>query len=215
MVNIKKFAAKLSIVKKLVKNYTLKEAHNYWTNASGVNSPESYFGGEEKSKLLVNLIDKHVKNHNETILELGCNVGRNLNFLYTKGYRNLTGIEINPTALELMQSKFPEMCSNISLFNSSIESKIKEFNDKKFDVVFTMAVLMHISYESDWIFEHIARVTKDILIIIENENVFAKKNFIRNYKLIFEKFGMIQIEYFVPEELSLDGYVIRIFKKLS
>ena len=215
MVNIKKFASKFSTIRKLVKNYSLKEAHEYWINADGVNSPELYLEGQEKSKFLVNLIDKHIKNHNATILELGCNVGRNLNFLYTKGYRNLSGIEINSEALKLLQSKFPEMSSNISLFNSSIESKIKELDDKKFDVVFTMAVLMHIPYESNWIFEHIARITNHILIIIENENDFAKKNFIRNYQSLFEKFDMIQIDYLVPKELNLNGYVVRIFKKLQ
>jgi SAM-dependent methyltransferase len=212
LINIKKFASKFPTVRKLVKNYSLKEAHDYWTNPHGDNRPESYFQGEKRSEFLVKLFNKHVENMDATILELGCNVGRNLNFLYNKGYRNLTGVEINPAALQLMRTKFPEMSSNITLFNSSIESKIKEFNDKKFDVVFTMAVMMHIPYESNWIFEQIARITNKVLVTIENENDFAKKNFLRNYQLIFEKLGMTQIDYLIPKDMELNGYVARIFK---
>ena len=46
---------------------------------------------------------------NLNILELGCNVGRNLNFLLNDNFKNLNGIEINTHAVELCKKVYPAL----------------------------------------------------------------------------------------------------------
>jgi|GEM_PF-2464290 hypothetical protein len=79
-----------------------------------------------------------------------------------------------------MKKEYSEMAGQIQIFN--------------FDLVYTMAVLEHIHDESEFIFSHITRITRKILITIEDEGGISWRHFPRNYKKIFENLGMKQIE---------------------
>ena len=57
-----------------------------------------------------------------------------------------------------------------------------------------MAVLEHLHPESNWVFGEIARITSSILITIEDERSVYWRVFPRNYRRIFERRGMVQIE---------------------
>jgi pseudaminic acid biosynthesis-associated methylase len=76
------------------------------------------------------------------ILELGCNVGLNFTILKNMGFRNLTGVEINPQAISIAKQNHPDL----KFVNSSIE----EFNpsNDSYDVVYTAGVLIHIHPDS-------------------------------------------------------------------
>lgn len=202
----------ISFIRKLLPQQSRKEVHDYWKSPpdSQYNSPEAYLKSNTKNtQILVDIVNQYFNDKNINILELGSNVGRNLNRLYQDGFKNLNAIELNSDAIRLMEKSFPKTFSSTKIFECAIEDKIKEFTDKEFDLVFSMAVLMHIHRDSEWIFEHIVRITKRYLIIMEHEKGVARKNFPRNYKTIFEKLGLKQIDSF-----NLDkGYTCRIFSR--
>ncbi len=191
--------------------------HQYWREPTDSgNLPASYLTGEPRSKFLVELVRRYATAES-SILEIGCYVGRNLNYLFLAGFKNLTGIEISEKAVKLLKQSFPEMARYAKIHNLPVEEIIREFRDREFDIVFTMAVLQHIHTDSEWIFPKIARITRDYLITVENECVISWRHFPRNYKKVFEPLGLKQIE-----ELNCDGidelgisYFCRIFKKLS
>jgi SAM-dependent methyltransferase len=212
--NIKRLIGKNPLGKKLISQLSKDEVQNYWKNPNDpeFNSPETYLESTTKNtQILLDIVNDSLDKKEIKILELGCNVGRNINKLFENGFKNLFAIEINSEAINLMKKSFPNTFSSTKIFESSIENKIKEFPDNEFDLVFSMAVLMHIHNDSDWIFQHIARITKKNLIIMENENIKARKNFPRNYKNIFEKFGLKEKKSFNLE----DGYICRIFSRQS
>ena len=60
------------------------------------------------------------------------------------------------------------MAEHVTLFNSPLEDVIAEVGDDAYDAVFTMAVLMHILPESEWVFAEMVRITKKHLIVIEH-----------------------------------------------
>jgi len=146
-----------------------------------------------RSENLVSIIQDLIINKGE-ILEIGCNAGRNLNYLYQAGYTDLTGIEINKNALNQFKLSFNECYQNINIINSSIEESITKISDQKYDIVFTMAVLQHIHPTSDWIFDHMVRISRGFLITMEVEEFPSPRHFPRNYKKIFESRGMRQIK---------------------
>jgi len=212
--NIKRLIGKNPLGKKFIFQLSKDEVQNYWKNPSDpeFNSPKSYLESTTKNtQILTDIVNEYFENKEIKILELGCNVGRNLNNLFENGFKNLFAIEINSEAIKLMEKSFSDTFSATEIFESPIENKIKEFSDNEFDLVFSMAVLMHVHNDSDWIFQHIARISKKKLIIIEHEKIKAKKVFLRNYKNIFEKFGLKEIKSFNLE----DEYICRIFSRQS
>jgi pseudaminic acid biosynthesis-associated methylase len=74
-----------------------------------------------------------------SFLEVGCNTGNQLLLLQEMGFRNLSGIELQPYALEIAKSR----CHGVRLEQGSASAL--PFADKSFDVIYTSGVLIHIS----------------------------------------------------------------------
>jgi len=166
------------------------ELLKYWRSSNEKNTnPSNYLHGNKRSEYLVSLVKRYV-NSDASILELGCNVGLNLNHLWKAGYRNLTGVEVNPEALQLMRQNFPDM--QVISYEGAIEDRIKELGE--YDLVFTLAVLEHVHNDSEWVFSEIAQKAKGHLITIEGEErIDSKLHFPRNYKNIFESMRFQQV----------------------
>ncbi|GFZ77907.1 hypothetical protein GCM10010978_19400 [Compostibacillus humi] len=192
------------------KKRTLKEIHDYWINNS---KPQRYALHIKRSEFLQKYVDKYITPKGE-ILEIGCNVGRNLHYLYEHNYKNLTGIEISEEAIKELKKTYPSLARNVKIIHSSVEDSIKKLPENHYDLVFTMAVFEHIHTDSDWIFAQVAKITKHYLITIEAEDIQHWRFFPRNYKEVFEKYGFLQVEEDIcPDDLGLNGYKIRVLKK--
>jgi SAM-dependent methyltransferase len=171
--------------------------HQSFRNPDVSNLPETYLdsvaANQPPSQFLVDTVKKLVDTDCR-ILEIGCNVGRNLNCLFKNGYYNLTGIEINEKAVQLLKQAYPEMAAESQVIVAPVEEVIRQFGDGEFDLVFTLATLMHIHPSSEWIFREIVRITKMYVVTIENESDGSWRAFPRNYKTVFERLGMRQVE---------------------
>jgi SAM-dependent methyltransferase len=115
------------------------------------------------------MLVKEVAGRDSRILEIGCNIGRNLQHLSEAGFRNLEGIEISEEAVRELRATFPELAATARIHNAPAEEVLPSLEDRRYDLTFTVAVLEHIHRESEWVFQHIARVTRDTLITIEDE----------------------------------------------
>ena len=167
--------------------------YQYWRQPNDeFNAPHLYIPQLERSKLLLKLIKEYV-DFSGKILEIGCNVGRNLNYLFNAGFKHLEGNEISKEAIDLMVKTYPKMAKEIKIYNNPVEWVIKNYESNYFDLVFTMAVLQHIHPDSEWIFPEMARITKKYLITVEDEKGVSWRHFPRNYKQVFDSCGMKQI----------------------
>jgi len=159
---------------------------NYWVNPTPENLPYTYLEHNGRSDMLVDIVKHKIALETDrTILELGCNVGRNLSHLEMAGYTNLCGIDVNKKALDMVKS-------NACLMHGPIEKVLPRIL-QPYGLVFTMAVLQHIPPENDAVFEHIARLGKYNLLTIEDERYSSNRHFPRNYKVVFEKLGLRQM----------------------
>lgn len=207
----------LFVKKMYIKRRKREELFRYWTSPhDGKNMPTEYLKCRERSVFLLNLIEKYISK-DDKILEIGCNVGRNLNELFCTGFNNLSGIEISKNAIEMMKEAYPEMAGRIEVYNDSVESLIQDFKDNSFDLVFTMAVLEHIHTDSEFIFSEMVRITKKTLVTVEDERGLSWRHFPRNYKRVFEDLGMRQIEEIGCRKVKVPGlsrnFFARVFKK--
>lgn len=165
-----------------------KDIQEFWQKAENDNW-EKYTTGIEKSIFLANLTKKIPLRKDAKILELGCNIGRNLVCLQSIDYTNISGVELNKEAVKQSKKVYPKLKAKI--INSTIEDFMSN-NFGRYDLIFTIAVLEHIPKESEWIFQSMSTHAKYI-ITIEDEKSINKICFPRNYKTIFESFGMKQI----------------------
>ncbi len=202
--------------------YSAKEAQEFWKNpvvSEGKevekNAPKDYLSfNDNRSPVLHQIIERFLDSKNSKIIELGPNAGRNLNYLYQKGYQNVHGIEINPNAVSLLAESFPEISDNITL--SSLEEALPEIENKSYDLVFSMAVLEHVSSQSDFIFDHIKRISSGFIITIEDEvTSWSERHFQRNYKKVFESDEWKEIFSANCKEYDCldDRFFIRVFKR--
>lgn len=179
---------------KVVRPLSREKLYSYWkTPNDRWNSPELYLQGHERSEFLVSIVKRYL-NHEDSILEVGCNVGRNMQFLFDAGFRNLSAVEISAKALELLKLKFPIIAKSSRIYNSTIEDWVQSYSSLQFDLIFAMAVLEHIHWDSDWVFSYLSKMSKKYLVIIEDEWQVSNRHFPRNYKDIFENLGMTQLE---------------------
>lgn len=197
----------------LIKTRDLIDNLKFWQYPDISNAPETYLDGpktKERSEYLVHLFLKFFPERDITILEIGSNVGRNLFYLFNNGYKKLAGVEINKRAIDLMSVHYNDCYKNTLIFNQPIENCIKDFDDKKFDVVFTMAVLEHIHPKSNWIFNELGRIAKNI-IIIEDEKSLSWRHFPRRYNQIFKFMEQIYYEDCSYIQGFNKGFMARIF----
>ena len=181
-------------------------------------SPEDYMKLIKASELLYEQVKSFdTLSKDEPILEIGCNVGRNLNFLYQQGFHNLYGIEINESAISAMKKYYPDMASDSTILEGPVEERIKEIKDKEMTLTFTMAVLETIHPSSNFIFSEISRITSKFLIVIEIENSYYMGMFPRDYGTIFTLLGfnMLKKELVTLDPLSepTPRHTLRIFSK--
>lgn len=181
-------------------------------NAINDNAPILYTKkSDEFKQFLINFISSNINKH-DRILELGCNACGNLRVLHDNGYTNLSGIEINKNAIVQIPTDL-----NVNIINGDITKELSKIPDNSYDLLYSVAVLLHIHPEHNDIFMEIARISNKYIMTIEIENKSCYYVFPRNYKKIFNNLGYSEIKYIELKNAvgleNLYDYTARLFKK--
>lgn len=179
----------------------------YWLDPEEKNQPIAYLGSVdagERSAYLISLFKKFV-GVDKSVLEVGCNVGRNLFYLWNAGYKNIAGVELFPKAAKFAKLAFEDHDVNIY---------VGDFNQLELpqvDVVYTMAVFEHIP--EDDAMKKVSDMARETIICIEDELTSGSRHFKRNYSDVFMQLGWKQVfsEKGIPG-LDSKYYFARVFK---
>lgn len=179
-----------------------------WHDRSGAYSPGyyAYYGADERSEAVRERLDERVCS-DASVLELGCSAGRHLAHLYDHGFRNLTGVDINESAGDVLADTYPDLADVGRFRFDAIESVVPEFPDDRFDAVYSVETLQHIHPEDEWVFEEIARITGAVLVTVEIESGTAGSaadndvNYVddgiplyyRDWGAVFENSGLFEV----------------------
>lgn len=147
-----------------------KDVRNKWADRSGEYSPAyyAYYGSDETSELVHDILGQYLDT-DAAVLELGCSSGRHLAHLADHGYRELTGVDINDAAFDVMTEHYPTLASCGTFHCDPIEDIVADFDDDQFDAVYTVETLQHLHPDGEWVFEEVARITGNVLLTVENE----------------------------------------------
>ena len=132
------------------------------------------------------------------ILEVGCNVGGNLNFLKESGYKNLHGVDIGEKAIQYGKEIHPEL----NLHCQDALEFLEQQPDNYYDFVFTVGCLINIS--NPRIYKELYRVSKDIIMHKERDSRLPS-----NYKKLMDNCELIYEE----EQPQNPGAFLRIYRK--
>jgi phospholipid N-methyltransferase len=166
---------------------------SYWSNPpeAGLNQPENYRAvSPERSIYLIDLFNRLRVSKDASVLEVGPNCGRNLAWLYEHGWRSLSGVEINPDAVAKLRLWYPQL-RDADIRTGKIEDVSPSLEKRKY-VTFSMAVLCHLPYSSNWVFKSLAQAST-LIITIEDERLKEEIHYPRDYREVFTRLGMKQI----------------------
>lgn len=168
---------------------------NYWRKQSLelTHGPQNYIHSSLKTEAFFEELLRHIT-LDHSFLEVGCNSGVNLNFLWQRGFRKLAGFDINEQAIhEVLPSVFPELAATGQIFSGDAIEVIKKFQSNSFDIVFAKGVLVHIPPEDHSLFVDMARVSKKFILIFEDEN--NPELYTHDFEHIFDSLGFEQVYY--------------------
>lgn len=186
------------------------EVRRQWAERSGEYSPEyyAYYGPDKTSELVRSILDRFV-DREASILELGCSSGRHLSHLHEYGFENLVGIEINDDAFDVMEEAYPNLAAHGTFYLDGIEDIVGDFDDRRFDAVYSVETLQHLHPDAEWVFEELSRITDDLIITVENEGenthlrpAEPEVNYVnndfplyyRNWNHVFTELGFVEID---------------------
>lgn len=193
-----------------------KDILSYWEKPEDdLNGAECYAAEDQlvKSKYLGDIIEKYCSNVTSAF-EIGCNIGRNINYLKTEIGLSVGAIEISEYAIEQMKKKYDAL-ADADIYIGNAPDVIKKVPNEAYDIVYSMAVLMHIhpDVKKDF-WENIVRISNQYVITIENELRSSERNWHRNYEQIFTELGLKSIySETLGHEQLLFGYQVRVFEK--
>ncbi|MEW6219290.1 MAG: class I SAM-dependent methyltransferase [Thermodesulfobacteriota bacterium] len=127
------------------------------------------------------------------ILEIGCNAGRNLDYLRGQGFSSFTGIEIGSEAEKAMQEHFPATYAMTRYLVGNAYDEIRKLPDAAFDLVFAHSVLINIAPKWNGLFREMARVARGFILTMESEGGITA--YPRDLETMFRRQGFVQILY--------------------
>lgn len=143
----------------------------YWQSqtSDSIHNPMQYLIPDEMTELMFADISKRL-GYKTSFIEIGCNSGGNLKYLFDLGYRNLAGIEINRYAVEeVLKKEYPELYDVCNFYVGNASEEIKKIRSSSFDVVFSKAVLIHIPPSQRSLFREMVRISKKYIVVYTSE----------------------------------------------
>ena len=118
-----------------------------------------------RSQTIINILSPFITK-DYSILEIGCNLGRNLNHLWQAGYKNVCGMEISEHAVKRLRIEYPCL-ADVRVDIGPAEVSIQKYGNSSIDVIFTMSTLEHLHPDSRSLFKDIARVARRYVLAFE------------------------------------------------
>ena len=120
--------------------------------------------------LLMDKILECCSNLNAPILDLGCNSGRHIEYLYNHGLRNLTGVDIMNNALLFFKDRCPDIHTNSTLVHDYFQRFLRNIPDNQYEIVYSVGATIELVHPSFDIIGDMCRVSSSYVMLLVQEN---------------------------------------------
>ena len=197
-----------------------EQCQRFWASrVDGSNAPLTYAKKPTGVVDFLNTFWSPEVGPDNSVLEIGCNAGTNLNRLMQLDFRRLSGLEINEHAVAELERTYPQLATVSTIHTETIEGGLASMEPDSVDVIFSMAVLIHLHPTSIDVFDHLVRVSRRYLCVVELETASNSYVFPRDYGRVFSQRGCTELRSArvtrrgYPEvSREYDGYVARLFR---
>lgn len=146
--------------------------------------PPSTYVIEKPGPLLLRLLE--TCNPTDSIMDMGCNSGANLNFLYQAGYRNLYGVDASGAALEHFARIFTETFEVADVRHDLFQRYLNRCPDRMVDVIHSNGATLELVHPSFPIVSEMCRVARRAVYVDIQERGHA---YPRDYIAQFHRYG--------------------------
>lgn len=117
-----------------------------------------------------------VPDRTAAILDLGCNVGRHLDYLYRQGYRNLRGVDWSANALRDMAQRYPEAHAASKLTCASFEQFLSA-SPEPVELVYTRGATFELVHPAFPLIRQVCRIARHYVVMVISEAGHAYPRF--------------------------------------
>lgn len=146
--------------------------HRNWENQKlgEPHGPDQFLELTTTSQILLDEVVSRAISKDAAILDLGCNAGRHMHALWARGFRNLHGVDIQHSALEMMRRAFPNMMSSVTVSQGTFQDYLPSIPDGAFEISFTHGATVELVPPTFPICRELARVSRDFVILLISES---------------------------------------------
>lgn len=190
----------------------LREAEP-WRDAQidGDRGPQNYINLDTfHSQLLINEIEVRFPDKEKSLLDLGCNVGRYLNYFSAQGYKNITGIDISDAAFAYMDEIYPGLKEKVTTKNTTMQQFLIEAESSSYDCVYTHGATVELIHPSFPLVKEIARIAKNCIVFLISEPGHGYPRF---WEYEFARQGYILTRLLRPAESTITESSLMVFAR--
>jgi SAM-dependent methyltransferase len=132
----------------------------------------AFEGIDPASQAQMDEIISLLPDRNAPILDMGCNVGRHLDYLYRQGYRNLRGVDWSSAALRDMATRYPDMHAVARLTNASFEDFLGA-HAEPVELVYTRGATFELVHPSFPLVRRVCRIARRYVVLVISETSHA------------------------------------------
>jgi SAM-dependent methyltransferase len=136
----------------------------------------AFEGIDPASQVQMDEIMSLVPDRNAAILDMGCNVGRHLDFLFRQGYRNLRGVDWSSAAIRDMAGRYPEMYAGSKLAVASFEAFLSD-DPEPVDLVYTRGATFELVHPGFPLIHNVCRIARRYVVLVISEAAHAYPRF--------------------------------------
>ncbi len=135
-----------------------------WAEATrgGLRSPTNYLR-DNPTRPAQRVID--VLPRNESLLELACNSGNDLHFVYRAGFANIRAVDVSASALSEFRENFPETWSAVSVSHDLFQRYLPKQPSQSVGTVYSNGAAIELVHPSFPIVQEICRVARNGVIL--------------------------------------------------
>jgi hypothetical protein len=138
-------------------------------------------------------------------------VGRHLDALYRRGFKNLHGIDVQKAALEHMKEVFPEMSAMAHIQQGSFQDCLPHVSNASLEVVFTHGATVELVPPSFPICRHLAWATSRAVVLMIDENGHS---YPRLWETEFRRVGFLLTKLLRPVSSTSHNSLL-VFQRMS
>lgn len=101
----------------------------------------------------------------ETLMEIGCNSGCDLNFVYQAGFRNIKAVDVSGQALVTFQKLFPEAWANAEVSHDLFQRYLLVQPSKSVDTIYSNGAAIELVHPSFPIVREMCRIARNGVIL--------------------------------------------------